>query len=167
MILTFHISSHGRIKVGFRWGRPNIVKVVCVLFTSPGAVSSDGFRFGPSFFFFFSWQVLVYSAASFLQWHISRNCSGNRLEGAQVHWLFTKKFRAHSLGKSTNDSFKLESLFKVGTIWKWYVLILQSKSNQAANEINQNWPHNSITCAWLINSFAANLWKKDLFFFFF
>lgn len=47
-----------------------------------------------------SWFI---QQSSFLQWCISRNCIGNRLEGAQVHWLFTKTLRAHSLGKSTND----------------------------------------------------------------
>lgn len=59
-------------------------------------------------------QVLVYSAALFLQWRISRNCIGNRLEGAQAHWLLTKKFRAYSVGKSTIYRFKLESFFEVG-----------------------------------------------------
>ncbi len=121
MIFTFHISTHGRIEAGFSWGRPNIVKAVCV-FCSPLLVQYPVMGFDlvhlESFYRFLlktvSRQVLVYSAALFLRWRISRNCIWNLLEGAQVHWLLTKKFRAHSLGKSTVYRFKLESFFEVG-----------------------------------------------------
>ncbi len=94
----------------------NIVKAVCVLFCSPllAQYPVRGFDLVhlESFYRFLlktvSRQVLVYSAALFLRWRISRNCICNLLEGAQVHWLLTRKFRAHSLGKSTVYRFKLE-----------------------------------------------------------
>lgn len=147
MIFTFHISSHGRIEVGFSCGRPNIVKVICVLFTSPGAVSGDRFR---------SILKPFYSV-----WKLLRQVLVNYNDIALgICWkglnLFIEKFKARSLGKSTGGGENC-------SVSENCMMI--SKSNQAANEITQNWPVNSITCAWIINSSAADLGKKWLFFY--
>lgn len=75
-LTSFHISSHGRIEVGFSCGRPNIVKWFCVSSTSLGTVCGDGFRFGPPWGFSFCFDI---SGITKLNWECTGKKRGPRL----------------------------------------------------------------------------------------